>query len=154
MLWLYVFYKNVDCHVFNQLQPNIVSGEREYSQGVTLVVQDCSFVKTEAFKIVISYQHKAISTIMKLHFIQGFPKTRYYRDQSKFDIMVTLVPNSLVNQTQVFVLLTLSWRRPLSYRNQSIDLLRKSVDWFLYDNGLRHVRVKRAKNIVIHFNFC
>ena len=38
--------------------------------------------------------------------------------------------------------LTLSWRRPLSYRNQSIDLPRKSMDWFLYDNGLRHERVK------------
>ena len=38
--------------------------------------------------------------------------------------------------------LTLSWRRPLSYRNQSIDLLRKSLDWFLYDIGLRHERVK------------
>ena len=24
--------------------------------------------------------------------------------------------------------------RPLSYRNLSIDLLRKSMDWFLYDN--------------------
>ena len=35
--------------------------------------------------------------------------------------------------------LTLSWRRPLSYRNQSIDLLSK---WFLYDNGLRHERDK------------
>ena len=29
-----------------------------------------------------------------------------------------------------FYCLTLSWRRPLSYRN-----------WFLYDNGLRHERV-------------
>ena len=38
--------------------------------------------------------------------------------------------------------LTLSWRRSLSYRKQSIDLLSKSVDWFLYDNGLRHDRVK------------
>ena len=37
--------------------------------------------------------------------------------------------------------LTLSWRRPLSYRNQSIDLLSKSMDW-LYDNGLCHERVK------------
>ena len=37
--------------------------------------------------------------------------------------------------------LTLSWRRPLSYRNQSIDLLCKSMDWFLYDNGLHHERV-------------
>ena len=33
-------------------------------------------------------------------------------------------------------------RRPLSYRNQSIDLLCKSMDWFLYDNDLRHERVK------------
>ena len=38
--------------------------------------------------------------------------------------------------------LTLSWRRPLPYRNQSIDLLCKSMDWFLYDIGFRHERVK------------
>ena len=37
--------------------------------------------------------------------------------------------------------LTVSWRRPLSYRNQSIDLQSKSMDWFLYDNALRHERV-------------
>ena len=37
--------------------------------------------------------------------------------------------------------LTLSWRRPISYRNQSIDLRSKSVDWFLYRIGLRHERV-------------
>ena len=28
------------------------------------------------------------------------------------------------------------------YRNQSIDLPRKSMDWFLYDIGLHHERVK------------
>ena len=33
---------------------------------------------------------------------------------------------------------TLVWRRSLSYRNQSIDLLCKSVDWFLYNRDLRH----------------
>ena len=37
--------------------------------------------------------------------------------------------------------LTLSWRRPLSYRNQSTDLQSKSTDRFLYDNGLHHERV-------------
>ena len=67
------------------------------------------------------------------------------------------------------LLLTLSWRRPLSYRNQSIDLLPKSVDWFLYDNGLRHKRVKmgkkwrkilsptyslKFKNIILFLNWC
>ena len=37
--------------------------------------------------------------------------------------------------------LTLSWRRPISYRNQSIDLQSKSMNRFLYDIGLRHERV-------------
>ena len=42
-------------------------------------------------------------------------------------------------------LLTLSWRRPLSYRNQSIDLLR-----FLYGNGLRHERVNELSRTPNH----
>ena len=44
------------------------------------------------------------------------------------------------------VTLTLLSRwRPLPYRNQSIDLLCKSMDWFLYDNGLRLERVKKKR---------
>ena len=38
--------------------------------------------------------------------------------------------------------LTLSWRKSLSYRNQSTDLQSKSMDWFLYDTDLRHVTIK------------
>ena len=34
------------------------------------------------------------------------------------------------------------WGKSLSYRNQSIDLFSKSMDWFLYDRDLRHERVK------------
>ena len=42
----------------------------------------------------------------------------------------------------IFLLaLTLSWRRSLSYRNQSIDLLSKSMGWLLYDRVLGHERV-------------
>ena len=37
--------------------------------------------------------------------------------------------------------LTHSWRKSLSYRNQSIDLFCKSMDQFLYDTDLRHERV-------------
>ena len=37
--------------------------------------------------------------------------------------------------------LTLSRRRPLSYRNESIDLLCKLMDWFLCENGPRHEKV-------------
>ena len=40
--------------------------------------------------------------------------------------------------------LTLSRQRPLSYRNQSIDFRSKSMDWFLYDVGLRLERVNRV----------
>ena len=41
--------------------------------------------------------------------------------------------------------LTVSWRRSLSYRNQSIDLLCKVMDMFLYDRDLGHERVKNLK---------
>ena len=43
-------------------------------------------------------------------------------------------------------LFTLSWRRPLLYRNQSTDLLRKSMDWLLCDNSLRHEQLKWGKD--------
>ena len=48
--------------------------------------------------------------------------------------------------SQPWFFLTLSWRKPLSYRNQAIELLCKSMDWFLYDNGLRHERVNLSSN--------
>ena len=41
----------------------------------------------------------------------------------------------------VSVLLALSWGRSLSYRNQSIDVQSKVMDWFLYDRDLLHERV-------------
>ena len=52
--------------------------------------------------------------------------------------------SQIAPKSYLAVVFTLSWRRPLSYRNQSIDLLAKSMDWFLHDNGLRHERVKHS----------
>ena len=46
-------------------------------------------------------------------------------------------------------MLTISGRRPLSYRNHSIDLLCKSVDWFPYDNGPCHERVKLSFRSIV-----
>ena len=57
-----------------------------------------------------------------------------------FLIECSLIKCSLVQ-------LTLSWRRPLSYRNQSIDFQCKSIEWFLYGNGLRHERVKKIHRL-------
>ena len=39
------------------------------------------------------------------------------------------------------IILTLSWRRSLSCRNQSKSMQSKSMDWFLYDKELCHERV-------------
>ena len=57
----------------------------------------------------------------------------------------------LVGNKYIKSCLTLLWWRPLSYRNQSIDLPSKSMGWFLYDNGVRHERVKARKKY--HFLF-
>ena len=66
-----------------------------------------------------------------------------------------ILPTIFDNLVPLFVipvsLLTLSWRRPWSYRNQSIDLRRKSMDWFLYDHGLRHERVKYPRHSLQQF---
>ena len=60
----------------------------------------------------------------------------------------TLVKSGISERAaHLIATLTFSWRRPLSYRNQSFDLRSKSRDWFLYDNGLRHERVKDTKFI-------
>ena len=39
------------------------------------------------------------------------------------------------------LVLTLPWQVSLSYRNQSINLQNKSVDWFVDDRILRHEKV-------------
>ena len=56
---------------------------------------------------------------------------------NKHQMAITIMSHILASN---IISLTLSWRRPVSYRDQSIDLLRKSMDWFLY-NGLGHERV-------------
>ena len=56
-------------------------------------------------------------------------------------VSLNLIPSYQQSRRKVLKL-TLSWRRLLPYINQSIDLQSKSMDWFLYDNGLRHERIK------------
>ena len=41
--------------------------------------------------------------------------------------------------------LNLLWRRSLSYRNLSIDLQSKSMDWFPYDRDFHHERVQQTE---------
>ena len=51
-----------------------------------------------------------------------------------------------MGQVDPYVLNPFLRRRPLSYRNLSSDLRSKSMDWFLYDNGLLFERVKVFEN--------
>ena len=73
----------------------------------------------------------------KLHkYFRNSPAIEYF--QCQYSSSKTLLKcDSLLD-----FLLTSSWRRSLSYTNQSIYLLFKSMDWFLYDRDLRHEWVK------------
>ena len=58
---------------------------------------------------------------------------------SDFSVFYALKWCASIRNTQAHCkTLTLSWRRFLSYRNHSIDLLCKSMDWFLYDRDFCH----------------
>ena len=81
-----------------------------------------------------------------LWFVSKITKNNYRpRLLAEFTETQKRYPNSLNKVSNLT--LTLSRRRPLSYRNQSIDLGSKSIDWFLYDNGFRLERVKTICHI-------
>ena len=73
------------------------------------------------------------------YFVPNIHHSKYFCKYSENGTKTLIIWN---NNFFSSVVLTLSWRKPLSYRNQSIDLLCKSMEWFLYDNGLRHERIK------------
>ena len=66
-------------------------------------------------------------------------------------IVNTHINTQIINNTnyQENHCLTLSRKRPFSYRNQSIDLQSKSMDWFLYDNGLFLERVNNTADYLL-----
>ena len=56
------------------------------------------------------------------------------------------------NQLTVYKGLTLSWQSSPSNRNQSIDLICKSMDWFPYDKDLHYERVNRVRIRFIEYS--
>ena len=75
---------------------------------------------------------------------------KYHKILEKVNSSIFISRCSFKNNSTFFYFffhLTLSWRKPLSYRNHSIDLLCKSIDWFLYDNSLRQERVNAPPRI-------
>ena len=85
----------------------------------------------------ITLQNFAQNIVIVLKFSEKFNLNNSYTISKKEENKLLLDPwHSSKEQ-----ILALSWRRPLSYRNQSINLQSKSMEWFLYDNGFRHERV-------------
>ena len=86
-----------------------------------------------------------------------FNHTYFYLSSRKFMVeqcvkylIVFLICNTSSNlrrlKTKTF--LTPSRLRPILYRNQSIDLQSKSMDWFLYDIGLQCERVNQILRLM------
>ena len=70
--------------------------------------------------------------------------------------MVTKIIHEHYNNWTIYVkifkrVLTFSWRSSVPYRNQSIDLWSKLINWFLYHRDLRHERVKNVTSIWLSF---
>ena len=83
--------------------------------------------------------------ISALHiFIKAFALKNFLTDCKNHVSISTLSIKIILSNS-----LALSWRRPYSCRNQSTDSLRNSMDWFLYDDGFRHERVKSLNQVVI-----
>ena len=81
--------------------------------------------------------------IKKLGGLVHFQKLPYQGIRGNFGIIYSAV--------DAFLHLTLLGRRSQSYRNQSIDLQSKSMDWFLYDRDLRQERVRwRNASATLH----
>ena len=71
-----------------------------------------------------------------------FTEICLYWDIQHSNSQLYLQSNMTENLLQPLINSFMTEQRLLSYRNQSIDLRSKSLDWFLYDNGLRHEKVK------------
>ena len=71
---------------------------------------------------------------MKLTYIKGNPTIKIYKHYKFFDndLFQVDLENGLRNLTD------LTFERSMfsSYRNQAVDLLCKSTDWFLYDGNI------------------
>ena len=103
--------------------------------------------------ISISLTSAWVSCKFAAYFQNTFFREHLWVAASAYHSLSKCIMSQKIVQYNINAHLTLSWRRPLSYRNQSTDLRSKSMDWFLNDNGLRHERVKYLVERVVLYNF-
>ena len=106
--------------------------------------ETCNFTKSNTppwvfftyFKLCKWYQiAQCMAYLQNCRFWRLIWKRKKFLHSTILSETSSVPKSSSFRNLEEFFLLTLARRRPLSYRNQSIDLLCKSMDWFLYDNG-------------------
>ena len=89
--------------------------------------------------ISIAKKHRKDLFIIFL-FLPGFHK-----------LYLGLLRQNILNHP-IFIILNSFVTETVIYRNQFNDLRSKSIDWFLYDNGLHHERVKYSLEYKVTIN--
>ena len=129
----------------------MLRGLQVYWKKALAQVFSCEFC--EIFKNIFSYRTPLVNCLVPFY-TPWKQKTRGFLMISR-DIESETFKTSfekLQSCSQKFVTfgldamsLNLLWQRFLSYSNQSIDLQRKPIDWFLYERDLRQERVKELR---------
>ena len=95
------------------------------------------------FKSLVGHGHVDFSTNQQqdaqeyfLHLMDLLEKTTSLKELFEFQVIADLSWFYWNGKKHHITYVT--WRRSLSYRNHSIDLQSKSVDWPLCDRDLRH----------------
>ena len=134
------------------IYPNEMKWEANGTQRVNKNFRSKKFnsgnKKTPSLLSIVSNRFRCFVSDRLTVKIAGYQKHMSYSSLQISLLLLVLSPYIQLAFTTIKLLLmmkqylTLSWRRSLSYRNQSIHLLCKSMNWFLYDRGLHHERVK------------
>ena len=120
---------------------NVTVGKNGLSGLITYEINVFFFVKVVIFQYLIYVEvWWTKSLLYKWSFFVLFISITFYliKNVKWIDIYV-MMSCDLSHLTPL-------WRRSLSYRNQFIDLLCKSMDWFLDDRDLHHERVNQVLN--------
>ena len=107
--------------------------QRQINVETILCFSTLNWTTLDNVKTTLSFSTSIFTTLGNVETtLQIWPFEKKYKHRFKNKIIFSNFKEyvGLNIFLHFFPILTLFWRRPLSYRNQSIDLLYRSVDWF------------------------
>ena len=103
----------------------------------------CTFYLSQPFSRAVLHGNVAFSIVVVLSAKRWYFRKAFWFQKTFLRFRYWKHSESLMILKQKYTdPLTLSWRRSLSYRNQSIDLQSKSIDCFLYCKDAHREKVK------------